>query len=108
MIAKSAKHTAAGICWSSPTQLLIRRSVAYVWQSGRDAQILICLVKKSPFLEKYDAALGSLAPFFDVFEHSFPGCFNHALPHKHNYHRVILVTKSVAEIWRAVHLRHII
>ena len=32
------KHATAGIRWSSPTQLLIRRSVAYVWQSGRDAQ----------------------------------------------------------------------
>ncbi|KZF24678.1 hypothetical protein L228DRAFT_237583 [Xylona heveae TC161] len=28
----------AGIRWSSPTQLLVRRSEAYVWQSGRDAQ----------------------------------------------------------------------
>jgi hypothetical protein len=27
-----------GIRWSSPTQLLIHRSGAYVWQSGRDAQ----------------------------------------------------------------------
>jgi hypothetical protein len=27
-----------GIRWSSPTQLLIHRFEAYVWQSGRDAQ----------------------------------------------------------------------
>jgi hypothetical protein len=33
------KHTTAGIRWWSPTQLLICRSEAYVWQSGRDAQI---------------------------------------------------------------------
>ena len=32
------KHTTVGIRWSSPTQLLIHRSQAYVWQSGRDAQ----------------------------------------------------------------------
>jgi hypothetical protein len=32
------KHTTVGIRWSSPTQLLIHRSGAYVWQSGRDAQ----------------------------------------------------------------------
>jgi hypothetical protein len=31
------KHTTAGICWWSPTQLLICRSEACVWQSGRDA-----------------------------------------------------------------------
>ena len=31
-------HTTAGIRWWSPTQLLIYRSEAYVWQSGRDAQ----------------------------------------------------------------------
>jgi hypothetical protein len=35
---KSQKHTTAGIRWWSPTQLLICRSEAYVWQSGRDAQ----------------------------------------------------------------------
>jgi len=40
---KMTKHTTAGIRWSSPTQLLIRRSKAYVWQSGRDAQYsLVC------------------------------------------------------------------
>jgi hypothetical protein len=32
------KHTTVGIRWSSPTQLLIHRSGACVWQSGRDAQ----------------------------------------------------------------------
>ncbi len=32
---RSKKDKAAGIRWSSPTQLLIRRSVACVWQSGR-------------------------------------------------------------------------
>ena len=31
-------HTTAGIRWWSPTQLLICRSEACVWQSGRDAQ----------------------------------------------------------------------
>ena len=36
--AKNKIHATAGIRWSSPTQLLICRSVAYVWQSGRDAQ----------------------------------------------------------------------
>jgi hypothetical protein len=35
---KTKKHTTAGIRWWSPTQLLICRSEAYVWQSGRDAQ----------------------------------------------------------------------
>jgi hypothetical protein len=33
------KHTTAGIRWWSPTQLLICRSEACVWQSGRDAQL---------------------------------------------------------------------
>jgi hypothetical protein len=37
------KHTTAGIRWWSPTQLLICRSEAYVWQSGRDAQLLLSL-----------------------------------------------------------------
>jgi hypothetical protein len=32
------KHTAAGIPTWSPTVVLICRSTAYVWQSGRDAQ----------------------------------------------------------------------
>jgi hypothetical protein len=35
---QSAKHTAAGIPTWSPTVVLICRSTAYVWQSGRDAQ----------------------------------------------------------------------
>ena len=32
------KHTAASIRWWSPTQLLIDRSEACLWQSGRDAE----------------------------------------------------------------------
>ena len=32
------KHTAASIRWSSPTQLLISRSEAYLWLSGREAE----------------------------------------------------------------------
>ncbi|KAH7268292.1 hypothetical protein B0J15DRAFT_230198 [Fusarium solani] len=32
------KHTTAGIRWSSPTQLLIRPSPAYLWESGRDPE----------------------------------------------------------------------
>ncbi|KAG9529370.1 hypothetical protein KCU93_g3447, partial [Aureobasidium melanogenum] len=35
---KRAKRTAAGIPLWSPTVVLICRSTAYVWQSGRDAQ----------------------------------------------------------------------
>ncbi|PVH86307.1 hypothetical protein DL98DRAFT_601962 [Cadophora sp. DSE1049] len=35
---EAKKHTTAGIRWWSPTQLLICRSEACVWQSGRDAQ----------------------------------------------------------------------
>jgi hypothetical protein len=35
---KNTKHTAAGIPTWSPTVVLICRSTAYVWQSGRDAQ----------------------------------------------------------------------
>ena len=34
---KNQKHTTAGIRWWSPTLLLICRSEACVWQSGRDA-----------------------------------------------------------------------
>ena len=37
-LSKRQKHTTVGIRWSSPTQLLIHRSQACVWQSGRDAQ----------------------------------------------------------------------
>ncbi|KAI0460674.1 hypothetical protein F5B21DRAFT_17919 [Xylaria acuta] len=32
------KRTTPGIRWSSPTQLLIWRSLAYQWQSRRDAE----------------------------------------------------------------------
>ena len=32
------KHTTPGIRWSSPTQLLVRRLVAYLWESGRDPE----------------------------------------------------------------------
>jgi hypothetical protein len=35
---QKTKHTAAGIPTWSPTVVLICRSTAYVWQSGRDAQ----------------------------------------------------------------------
>ncbi|KAH0284138.1 hypothetical protein KCU62_g8506, partial [Aureobasidium sp. EXF-3399] len=35
---QNAKRTAAGIPTWSPTVVLICRSTAYVWQSGRDAQ----------------------------------------------------------------------
>ena len=34
---KENKHTATSIRWWSPTQLLIGRSEACLWQSGRDA-----------------------------------------------------------------------
>jgi hypothetical protein len=33
---KTKKHTTAGIRWWSPTQLLICRSEAWIWESGRD------------------------------------------------------------------------
>ncbi|KAK2053920.1 hypothetical protein LY76DRAFT_666176, partial [Colletotrichum caudatum] len=35
---KTKKHTTPGIRWSSPTQLLIRPSLAYLWESGRDPE----------------------------------------------------------------------
>ena len=35
---KIKKHTTASIRWSSPTQLLISRSEAYLWLSGREAE----------------------------------------------------------------------
>ena len=35
---QNAKHTTAGIPTWSPTVVLICRSTAYVWQSGRDAK----------------------------------------------------------------------
>ncbi|KAH7376914.1 hypothetical protein B0T11DRAFT_24956 [Plectosphaerella cucumerina] len=31
-------HTTPGIRWSSPTQLLIQPSLAYLWESGRDPE----------------------------------------------------------------------
>ncbi|KAG9712714.1 hypothetical protein KCU71_g13233, partial [Aureobasidium melanogenum] len=37
-VIEDAKRTAAGIPTWSPTVVLICRSTAYVWQSGRDAQ----------------------------------------------------------------------
>ncbi|KAG9981137.1 hypothetical protein KCU78_g21557, partial [Aureobasidium melanogenum] len=37
-LCKKAKRTAVGIPLWSPTRVLICRSTAYVWQSGRDAQ----------------------------------------------------------------------
>ena len=39
MSMRQKRHTTAGIRWWSPTQLLISRSKACVWQSGRDAQL---------------------------------------------------------------------
>ncbi len=36
---RTKKHTTAGVRWSSPTQLLVRPTVAYVRQIGRDAQL---------------------------------------------------------------------
>jgi hypothetical protein len=50
---KIPKRTAAGIPTWSPTVVLICRSTAYVWQSGRDAQFsadcgrtcLICVLE---------------------------------------------------------------
>jgi hypothetical protein len=49
---RNAKHTAAGIPTWSPTVVLICRSTAYVWQSGRDAQFSadygrMCLILNS-------------------------------------------------------------
>ncbi|KAK0630386.1 hypothetical protein B0T17DRAFT_219707 [Bombardia bombarda] len=35
---KTKKHTTPGIRWSSPTQLLVWPSLAYLGQSGRDAE----------------------------------------------------------------------
>ena len=32
------KHTTPGIRWSSPTQLLVWRLLAYLWESGRDPE----------------------------------------------------------------------
>ena len=33
------KHTTPGIRWSSPTQLLVWLSLAYLWESGRDPEL---------------------------------------------------------------------
>jgi hypothetical protein len=33
------KHTTPGIRWSSPTQLLVWRLLAYLWESGRDPEL---------------------------------------------------------------------
>ena len=41
--AKIKKHTTADIRWWSPTQLLICRSEAYVWQSGRGCPLFLSL-----------------------------------------------------------------
>jgi hypothetical protein len=35
---KNIQHTTLGIRWSSPTQLLIQPSLAYLWESGRDPE----------------------------------------------------------------------
>lgn len=35
---RNKKHTTAGIRWSSPTQLLVRPSLACLWESGRDPE----------------------------------------------------------------------
>ena len=32
------EHTTPGIRWSSPTQLLVWPSLAYLWESGRDPE----------------------------------------------------------------------
>ncbi|KAH0141090.1 hypothetical protein KCU67_g14637, partial [Aureobasidium melanogenum] len=53
------KHTAAGIPTWSPTVVLICRSTAYVWQSGRDAQFSadcgrMCLFTKSFTIYSFD------------------------------------------------------
>ncbi len=54
LVKQLQKHITAGIRWWSPTQLLICRSEAYVWQSGRDAQISsVCGRMYSPTLLVY-------------------------------------------------------
>ena len=35
---KKEKHTAPGIRWWSPTQLLVWRLPVYLWESGRDPE----------------------------------------------------------------------
>ena len=58
---RKKKHTTIGIRWWSPTQLLIDRSTAYVWQSGRDAQLFVvcgrmCKVKVKLIISTFDLA----------------------------------------------------
>jgi hypothetical protein len=36
---ETKKHTTPGIRWSSPTQLLVWRLLAYLWESGRDPEL---------------------------------------------------------------------
>ena len=36
---KGKKHTTPGIRWWSPTQLLVWRSLTYLWESGRDPEL---------------------------------------------------------------------
>ena len=35
---RQKRHTTPGIRWSSPTQLLVWPSLAYLWESGRDPE----------------------------------------------------------------------
>ncbi|KAH0184548.1 hypothetical protein KCV03_g8849, partial [Aureobasidium melanogenum] len=46
-------RTAAGIPTWSPTVVLICRSTAYVWQSGRDAQFSADCGPPTQYLEKH-------------------------------------------------------
>ena len=39
---QTKEHTTPGIRWSSPTQLLIRRYLAYLGESGRDPEFSRC------------------------------------------------------------------
>jgi hypothetical protein len=63
------KHTTVGIRWWSPTQLLIHRSQAYVWQSGRDAQFSLrsgrTLSKPPTKVISRCQASGSAFPLFE-------------------------------------------
>ena len=52
--ARRQKHTAPGIRWSSPTQLLVWRLLAYLWESGRDPEF------SSIYGRMYPASLVSL------------------------------------------------
>ncbi len=51
---QSQKHTTIGIRWWSPTQLLTDRSTAYVWQSGRDAQLFVVCGRMYQIRIKFD------------------------------------------------------